>query len=29
MEEEQLISGLHTGKDKYSLLEVHGDLIGD
>jgi len=29
MEEEQLISGLHTGQDKHSLLEVHGDLIGD
>jgi len=29
MEEEQLISGLHTGQDKYRLLEVHGDLIGD
>jgi len=29
MEEEQLISGLHTGQDKYSLLEVHGELIVD
>jgi len=29
MEEEQLISGLHTGQDKSSLLEVHGNLIVD
>jgi len=29
MEEEQLISGRHTGRDKYSLLEVHGELIVD